>query len=179
MDINKFKDVAEHIVLLHRTGAPHDSLIKELIEYLYEESEGRLLQYILLIDDIKRAESQKEKEILYGGLEDAMHGMTHYSGILKESKQPLKEIKNYDKFLYDNSDGNIAFLIRIARAYFPDGTYGHASNNGVLFFNQFRDLLRKNKDKYIDGESTEWAKQFGYYDYIKLVLGKDSDNIET
>lgn len=176
MNIDKFKDIAERIVLLSRMGTPHDSLIKELIEYLYEESEGRLLQYILVIDDIKRAESQKEKDILYGGLEDAMHGMTHYSGILKEAKQPLREIRDYDKFLFDNSDGNIAFLIRIARAYFPDGTYGNASANGVLFFNQFRDLLRKHKDKYLDGDSTNWAKQHGYYDYIKQVLDKDSAN---
>jgi hypothetical protein len=149
-------------------------MIKKLAEYLYDESDGNLLYYLTIIDDIRKKRIQEEKNVLYNGLQDAMHFMSHMSGLIDENR--TKDLKGLNKLLFDPTDGNISFLINIVKAYFPDGTYGHAAQNGVEFFNKFRALLRKHKDQYLTGDSMDWAKRYGHYDYIKLVLEKDSDN---
>lgn len=176
MNIDKFKTVAEQIVFLNHTGAPDSVMLKLLVEFLYDESEGRLLEYFTMIDDIRKAKLQEEKNILYQGLQDAMHSMSHMSSLVDENK--TKELKALNKLFFDPTDGNIAFLINITKAYFPDGTYGHAAQSGVDFFNKFRALLRKNKDQYLTGDSMNWAKRLGHYNYIKLVLDKDPDNVK-
>lgn len=173
MNIDKLKTVVKQIELGKYTGAPDSVLIKLLVEYLYDESQGKLLEYFTMIDDIRKAKLQEEKNILYNGLQDAMHSMSHMSGLIDENK--TRDLKALNKLLFDPTDGNIAFLINIAKAYFPDGTYGHASQSGVEFFNKFRKLLRANKDRYLTGDSMDWAKRNGHYDYIKLVLDKDTE----
>ena len=174
MNIDRFKEIANHIVFLNLTGASDSAMIRELVEFLYDESNGRLLEYFTMVDDIRKTKLQEEKQILYNGLQDAMHSMSHMSSLIDENK--TRDLKALNKLFFDPTDGNIAFLINIAKAYFPDGTYGHASNSGVDFFNKFRALLRKHKDQYLTGDSVGWAKMHGHYDYIKLVPEKDPDN---
>lgn len=174
MNVFKLTNVVETIRMMEKMGASDGEMIRELLEFLHEESNGKLLHHILILDDIKRSENEKEKEILRGGLEDAMHGMIHYSTILEDEKQPIKKMKLYDKLMFDDFDGNIAFIVKIAMAYFPDGVYGPCSNNGVRFFNKFKQLLHKHKDKYLNGKFTDWAKGHGYYDYLKLVIEKNN-----
>jgi len=182
MNIEKFKTVAEQIVMFNHMGTPDSALIKMLVEFLYDESEGRLLEYFTMIDDIRKEKLHEEKMVLYNGLQDAMHSMSHMSDIIEEEKlvdkEKMKDLKALNKLFFDPTDGNISFLIHIAKAYFPDGTYGHAANSGVNFFNKFRALLRKHKDQYLNGESKDWAIRNKHYDYIKLVLEKDPDNNE-
>ena len=173
MNIEKLKSVVKQIELGKYVGAPNSALIKLLVEFLYDESNGQLLEYFTLIDDIRKEKLREEKMILYRGLEDAMHSMSHLSSKIEE--KDMKGLDAINKIYFHPKDGNIAFLINIAKAYFPDGTYGHAANSGVDFFNKFRALLRKHKDKYLTGDSMEWAKNFGHYDYIKLVLEKDPE----
>ena len=171
MNIDKFKEVVHQIELLNQIGASDSTMLKTLVEYLYDESEGRLLEYFAMIDDIRKEKLHEEKMILYRGLEDALHSMSHYSETI--DKEDMTALKAVNKIYFNPKDGNIAFLINIAKAYFPDGTYGHASASGVDFFNKFRALLRKNKDKYLNGDSKDWAIDLKHYDYIKLVLDKD------
>jgi hypothetical protein len=173
MNIEKFREIAQQIESLKYMGAPDSTMVKILIEFLYDESEGRLLEYFTMIDDIRKEKLHEEKLILYNGLQDVMHSMFHMSDTIDEGN--MKKLKLINKLFFNPTDGNIAFLINIAKAYFPDGTYGHAANSGINFFNKFRKLLREHKDQYLDGESTDWAKQHGHYDYIKLVLEKDPD----
>ena len=108
--------------------------------------------------------------ILYGGLEDAMHLASNYSA----SAEHPKEMKSLDKLVFDPDDGNIAFIIRIAMAYFPSGTADGASFAGEDFFNKFVALILKHQSKYLTGDSKEWAQRYDYYDYIKLVVEKNS-----
>lgn len=177
MNIDKLKEVVAQIEFLRQCGSSDRGLIKLLVEYLYDESNGKLLDYFAMVDDIRKEELHKEKIILYHGLEDAMHSMSHLSNKIEEND--MKALKAVNNIYFHPTDGNIAFLINIAKAYFPDGTYGHAAASGVDFFNKFRVLLRKHKDQYLTGESKEWAVRLGHYDYIKMVLEKDPDNIKT
>ena len=174
MNIGKLKDVVLNIEFLKECGSSDSTMLKLLVEYLYDESNGKLLEYFTMIDDIRKERLQEEKLILQMGLQDAMHSMSHMSSLIDENR--TKDLKGLNKLLFDPTDGNIAFLINIAKAYFPDGTYGHAAQSGVEFFNKFRKLLRTHKDKYLTGDSKDWAKMHKHYDYIKLVLEKDSDN---
>lgn len=174
MNIDKLKGVVTQIAFLRDCGVPDSTLVKTLVEFLYDESNGKLLEYFTMIDDIRKEKAKEERNIIMHGLEDAMHSMSHLSS--KIDTKDMKALKAINKIYFDPDDGNIAFLINIAKAYFPDGTYGHAAQSGVEFFNKFRTLLRKHKDQYLTGESMDWAKRCGHYDYIKLVLEKDSDN---
>jgi len=173
MNIDKLHEVVKKIEFLKYCGSSDSALIRTLVEYLYDESNGKLLEYFTMVDDIRKEQLHKEKMVLYHGLEDAMHSMSHFSSKIDEGD--MVALKAVNQIYFDPTDGNIAFLINIAKAYFPDGTYGHAAQSGVEFFNKFRDLLRKHKDQYLTGDSMEWAKRFGHYQYIKLVLDKDSE----
>jgi hypothetical protein len=173
MNIDKLHEVVKKIEFLKYCGSSDSALIRTLVEYLYDESNGKLLEYFTMVDDIRKEQLHKEKMVLYHGLEDAMHSMSHFSSKIDEGD--MVALKAVNQIYFDPTDGNIAFLINIAKAYFPDGTYGHAAQSGVEFFNKFRDLLRKHKDQYLTGDSMEWAKRFGHYEYIKLVLDKDSE----
>jgi len=173
MNIDKLHEVVKQIEFLKYCGSSDSALIRTLVEYLYDESQGKLLDYFAMVDDIRKEKLHEEKMILYHGLEDAMHSMSHMSNNIDEGN--MRTLKNINKIYFDPTDGNICFLINIAKAYFPDGTYGHAAASGVDFFNKFRNLLRKHQDKYLTGDSMEWAKTHGHYDYIKLVLDKDPD----
>jgi hypothetical protein len=175
MNIDKFREITQQIEFLKLTGAPDSVMIRILVEFLYDESQGKLIEYFAMIDDIRKEKLKEEKNVLYQGLQDAMHSMSHMSDTIEEGD--IKTLKTLNKLFFDPTDGNIAFLINIAKAYFPDGTYEHAATSGVNFFNKFRALLRKHKDKYLTGDSKDWAIQQGHYDYIKLVLEKDPDNI--
>jgi hypothetical protein len=168
-DCDFYEEIPESYIL------DKDKLESILMERLgIYESEGRLLEYFTMIDDIRKEKLREEKMILYHGLEDAMHSMSHYADSVDEGE--MKELKSINKLYFDPTDGNIAFLINIAKAYFPNGTYDNAAISGVNFFNRFRKLLRAHKDEYLNGKSSQWAKTQGHYDYIKLVLDKDSDN---
>lgn len=172
MNIKKLEETVESIKTMAHFGASDYDLIKELVEFLYEESDGSLLNYILIIDEIKKREVKQKEQTLYGGLEDAMHNLSSYSRKLHETKQPLKELRALDRFLTGEVDGNIASMIRIAMAYFPKGDSNGASENGKYFFERFKETLVANKDKYLTGDSSDWAKHYGYYDYIKMVIEK-------
>lgn len=169
MNISKLKEKIEEVELLNNLGTSDEEQTMVLAKFLYEESGGNLLQLILIIDAIKKDEYKKRELLLYRGLESAMHSFSRYSQNLEENK----ELNTLFDLYFGKEDGNIAFLIDIAKAYFPDGTYGGCSESGVYFFNKFKELLGKNKDKYLSGDCAEWAKSFGHYDYIKMVLEKD------
>ena len=71
------------------------------------------------------------------------------------------------------TEDNLAFIINIARAYFSNGNCTGSSENGRWFFETFKSLLIKYKDKYLKGGSSyDWACSFGHIDYIKLVLNE-------
>ena len=170
MNIKKLEETVESIKTMAHFGASDSDLIKELIEFLYEESGGSLLNYILIIDEIKRRESKQKEQLLYGGLEDAMNNFSSYSRKLHKAKQPIRELKALDDFIIGKDNGNIAAMIRIAIAYFPKGDSDGASENGKYFFGVFKEALMSNRDKYLIGDSSDWAKHYGYYDYIKMVI---------
>lgn len=169
MNIKKLKDMLDSFQF---QSMEHNSQLRVITQYLYEESDKNLMHLILWVNEIEKQNQKEEMNTMYQGLQDAMHNMSHYSQEIEHLKTTPKKLKNINEFLYNNKDGNIAFIINIAKAYFKNGTSEGASICGIYFFEQFKKFLLKNKDKYLTGKSKDWAINFGHYDYIKLVVDK-------
>lgn len=144
-------------------------VLNKILKLLYDYNNGNLIPMILFIDKLQKEEQENKNRILYGGLEDAMHNFSSLSNKLENNK--IKDAKESFNF-YLNGD-NIAMVIRIAMGYFPKGNLNGASENDKWFFNKFKNMLMLNKEKYLNGDSTDWAKQHGYYEYIKLVIDQN------
>ena len=171
MNLDKLQQLVHQLGFAQHLGASDSELIQQLVEYLYNETGGDLIQFFVLIDKLNKDKMKKENMILYRGLEDAMH---HFSFFSEQSKKGNK-IKPFVNFYFNNPEGNVAFIINIMKAYFPDGEVGGAANSGKYFFDKFKELLLKNKDKYLNGENTEWAKSQNHYDYIKMFIEKNNN----
>ena len=59
MNIEKLKDVVQEIQFLKHCGASDSTMIRALVEYLYDESNGKLLEYFTMIDDIRKTKVQE------------------------------------------------------------------------------------------------------------------------
>lgn len=77
MNIELLKELVLQIEVMNHIGASDRDQISKIVEFLYDVSGGDIWSYFEIVDKIRRAESEKEKEILRGGLEDAMHSMAH------------------------------------------------------------------------------------------------------
>jgi len=168
MDIIKLKNLVNKLAFAETLGASDNELISELVEFLYDESGGNLLSYFMIIDKLNKEKVKKENMILYRGLEDAMHMSSAFSKLIEENN--IKKLKNYFEIYFEPNDGNIAFIINIMKAYFPDGKSQGASSSGHYFFEKGKELILKHKDKYLNGDSSEWAKSQNHYDYIKMFI---------
>lgn len=150
-----------------------EQVARELVNIIYEYYQENLLTLILQIQQMDIDRIKREKMILYRGLEDGMHGMSILSEYLLE-ENTSRQAKDSAKFYFEPDDGNIAMLINIAKAYFPNGTSEGASKSGKWFFDKFVSLLKNNKEKYLEGgDSYDWAKSLNHCDYIDLVLKKN------
>jgi hypothetical protein len=167
--MNLLEKIEEYIEKAKLLDHKDNMVRNEIIQIMHDHYEGDLLQSFLYIDQLNKKRLKKERQILYGGLEDGMHELSSISkkimeGDIKKAKQEIN--------LYFTSD-NIAFLIRIAIAYFPKGEYQSCSLIGRWFFDSFKSMLQEHKGRYLEGgDSFEWAKHHGYFDYIKLILSK-------
>ena len=166
MNLQKLKDLIVTFERLKEVGVPDDKFDRLLAHFMYEEHKGSLRNLFLDIDDIEKEKVKEKEMLLYHGLEDAIHGLAGYSSKVNNAK----ELRSYDKFF--SGDGSIPFMINIMKSYFPKGVSNGASENGKYLFNKFKDNLLKNKDQYLDGKSTQWAHDYGHYEYIKLVIEK-------
>lgn len=148
-------------------------VFNDIINLLYYHSNGDLLPAFMLIDKLKKQDHKNEINEMYQGLEDGMHSMAMLSKHLIEDKTSRKA-KEFANFYFDETDGNIAYLINIAKSYFKNGTSDGCSNNGIWWFDNFVKILKKHKDKYLKGgASYDWACNYKHIDYIKLVLEKN------
>jgi len=176
MDIKKLKETVNLIEQLKSIGASETIQINTLVEFLYNTTNGELMPLFLTIDELKKKEILEEKQKLTIGLEAAMHLCSNFSISLNINNKnwQFKKIKELDKTYFNNAEGNIAYIIPIAMAYFPKGNSKGASLLGDYFFARFLDLLMANKEKYLNGDSKGWAESHGYSDYIKLVIEENS-----
>ena len=148
-------------------------VLKEMVNVLFNHTDGNLLTFFMIIDKLSKDKRQKELNEMYQGLQDGMHSQAMLSRHLLEDKTS-KQAKDFAKFYFNYKDGDIASLINIAKAYFKDGTANGASNSGHWWFEQFVKILKSNKDKYLEkGSSYKWACNYNHIDYIKLVLSKN------
>ena len=170
MDLEKLQETVDQMRVMQQFGRNDSILVRYLLEFVYNEYGGNLTQIFLSINEMEKETQKKQNQILYGGLEDAMHLVANYSGVADKPKV----IKILDRLVFNSDVGNISFIIRIAMAYFPTGTSERSSLAGKEFFTKFKDLLLKHKDKYLTGDSKNWADTYGYSDYIRLVIEKNS-----
>lgn len=149
-------------------------LIEEMLNIVYSYHKKNTLKLFLQIQELEKKRIQEENNLLYRGLQDAMHLGAHGARELLENKTS-KQAKDYFKCVFKSK--NIAYVINICKAYFPNGTSEGASNNGKWFFEQFVTILKENKDRYLEGgKSYEWAKIFDHLNYINLVLENNKDD---
>ena len=148
---------------------PTDNNIRnDIIQILHDHYDGNLLNSFLVIEQLNKVKLQKEKDLLYRGLEDGMHNLTSVCKSLLEDKTS-KQAKEFAKTFF--VENNLAYIINIAKGYFPKGHSKGASTNGKWFFDAFKALLIKHKDKYLKGGSSyDWACRFEHINYINLVL---------
>lgn len=172
--INKIENYIQNIKSNPFYSLTDNDVRHNIIQILHDHYDGNLLSSFLEIEQLNKEKLQKEKDLLYFGLEDAMHNLSSVSRHLLEDSTS-RQAKNYAKVLF--TEDNLAYIIRIAKAYFPKGTCEGASINGKWFFNTFKDLLIKHKDKYLKGgDSYNWVCNFEHIDYINLVLSKTIKN---
>jgi len=161
MNLQKLKEL---IAVLEVLPISESEKTQSILEFLYKESKSSLREMLLSIDEMERVKREKERNILYQGLQDAMHGMI----ALSEGIENRKGKRVNDFYFHDSS---ISFLIQIMKAYFPTGKADGASQHGHLFFNKFVSLLKETKAEYLpDGKSYNWAVRNDYLEYINLVL---------
>ena len=171
-------DKLEEFVKNKRTGfdGGEDLTIYEVLELLYTLEGGDLSKMILSIDRLNKIQTGKEMQIMRFGVDAGMSNM--YSLCSKLLLDNSKEAKKQAEYYFRNEDGNIASLIDIAKARFTTGTPKNYSISGQWWFNEFRNLLVQNKDKYLPGGSSyNWVVDFGHEEYINLVLSNIKDDV--
>lgn len=161
----RLKFIFENISLL-----TEDAIKTELINLLHEEYKQDMLPLFIRIQQLDKEQVENEKRLLYGGLEDAMHNMVNISRYLLEEKTS-RQAKDSVKFMFESN--NIAYLIRVMMAYFPNATSKGASNSGKWVFDKFIKLVLDNRHKYQKGGNDRtWLQNMKYDKYIDLILEK-------
>ena len=145
-----------------------DSLMLDLV---YSRNKENTMKLFLEIQEKDKKRIKKKNQKLYMGLEGAMNSFVGLSRALLDGKNKRKANDYLDLII---KDGNIAYMIDVCKAYFPDGKPGGASNNGRWYFEQFKNMLLENKENFEEGgKDRRWAKSFDHLDYIELVLKED------
>ncbi len=165
------KSIKEELIsIVSLSGVLPDKEIEGLLLDLiiYKRNKENTLKLFLEIQDRDKKRIKEENQKLYMGIESAMHNFAGVSKYLMEGKNSRKA-KEYLKMIL--SEKNIAYLINICKAYFPNGTSKGASNLGKWFFEQFTNMIKEHGHLYLEGgEDHKWAKRFDHVDYIKLVI---------
>lgn len=157
--------------VFHKTT--DEEVLTEIIKELYGHSKGDLLPAFIAIDKLAKEEAKAERQLMYRGVEDMIGNFSMVSMHLLEGKTS-RQAKDRVKYLTLNEEGNIAHMIAAMKAYFPDGKVNGASNAGTWYFNKFKDLLLKNKSKYLKGGSSyNWAIDYEHFEYIKLFIDEN------
>jgi len=167
--LNKLQETINRLVELDQFGVLSDSEVnREVIKLIYKHTEGNLLPLILEVDNLNKEKSKEKELLLYQATEQGMHDFSCISKHVLEDIN-IRQARKYTKVFLE--EDNLAYIIYIVKAYFPNGNAEGASNNGRWFFNKFKDMLVKHKDKYLEGGSSyDWACNYNHIDYIKLVL---------
>lgn len=143
----------------------------EILKFLYKNHNGSIMKMVLMIDEIEREKSKEQKQLLYRGLEDAMHGMSNLALAIEE-----RDAKATRRVYFDSD--NPAYLLWIARAYFTDATSDRCSNSGKRFFEKLVSMLVKTREDYLPGgKSYAWAVEFGHLEYIQQILANYDKNV--
>jgi len=170
MDLKNLKYLIDVLIM----GGMSDSFAtREILEFLYNNQSGSLREMVLMIDEIEKEKSKDRENLLYRGLEDAMHGFSSLAESITIGTETSKNTLN----VYFGSD-NPAFLLFIARAYFKDATSDGCSASGKYFFNRLVSLIVKTRAYYLpDGMYRRWAIEFGHLEYIEKILANYDKNV--
>lgn len=167
--LNKLQETINRLVELDKfVGLSDTEVNKEVIKLIYEHTNGNLLPLILEVDNLNKEKFKEKELLLYQATEQGMHNFSSISQhVLGDTN--IRQAREFTKYFLE--EDNLAHTIYIVKAYFPNGNAEGASNNGQWFFNKFKDILIKHKDKYLEGGSSyDWACNYKHIDYIKLVL---------
>jgi hypothetical protein len=157
----------ENYCLALKSGCDDKTIIDKLIKLVYGFYQENTFPLFLAIQKLERDKMKEEVAIMYGGLEDSMNNFVSMARPLLEDKNNRAKLMAKEIMFSDN----LAYLIRICKAYFPDGKPHTAAQNGRWMLDAFVQILKENKSKYIiGGSSYDWAKNFGYVDYINLII---------
>jgi hypothetical protein len=171
IDIKELKEIISHMELMEKIGTNDDDILYHLLNYLYDCTDKRLLELFIKIDEIEKLHLRRKEQILALGLQDAVHAIAAFSRDIS-----LKNLEHANKQYFEDDNYSIPFLINIIKAHFPDGISDDKSPAVVEVFNKFLNLLVKNKERFLTGVSSNWSKDYGHYDYLKLVLEKNLED---
>lgn len=148
------------------------TITSSIINILYNHYQGNLFKIVMEIDNSAKEKAKEKELILYKGVEDGMHNFSSLAHHILEDTN-IRKARRFAKFFLE--EDNIAMTINIMKAYFPGGTCKGASTNGQWFFNKFKEMLTKNKDKYLEGgNSYDWACNYKHIDYIRKLLKEEN-----
>lgn len=140
---------------------------------VYDEHKEDTMAMFVQIQEKDKKRLRKEELKLKMAVENSMHSFIHIAKALLENKTSHKA-KAFAKYAVDDDD--ITYLIDTCKVYFPDGKAKYAAPNAKWFLDKFIQILKKHKDKWIEGGSSrDWAVQFGHAEYIDLVLSQIED----
>lgn len=166
-------DKLRTLLVLLSLGESEEVVYQKLVEIIHTRYKKDMLTLFLQIQELDKLDMQKKLQTMYLGLQDGMHNSAILAKLLLESKtsRAAKEAAAY----YFKSD-NIASLINIMKAYFPNGKADGCSNAGRWFYDSFVEQLMLHKHKYLEGGSSyNWVTMYGHEDYINLILKINND----
>ena len=153
-------------------------LLEYIIDQIYDDFKGDITTLILNVDNAKKKRQLERINKLEHGLLNSIHNMSISIKLSEHLK--TKKGKLLFNILYGDDGDNIPMFIPIMMAHFPDAKIDRHSESEKKWFNYHLNIFMKHKNKYVDGDSMDWAKTMGYYDYmVKLVdnnIKEESDD---
>jgi hypothetical protein len=162
--------IQEHLLLCEQFGISDGAVVKGILEILYDQSGGKLMEYFMMIDEIHKANTKKEHNLLYAAAQDGMHSSANLAQLLLEEKTS-RQAKDFAKHMFESGDG-LGYMINIAKSYFGKGNSDGASRIGKWWFNKFSKIIKENKGEFENTESHwyKWAERNNHLEYINLIL---------
>lgn len=146
-----------------------DYVHNKLIDYVYNHHKENTMKIFLAIQENERSEMKDKLRYYRWGIEESAGHLAILSKDVENKK--IKSAKDSVSFWFNEE--NVAHIINTCRVIFPNAEYDGAAQAHRWIFDKFVSILKEHKHLYIEGgESRGWADNFGYAEYIDLVIEK-------
>lgn len=139
---------------------------------LVSENREEIIRLLMREFSEESAESARKLLNLTVALSDAAIG--HYAKGEEEARSAAHWLIQQRSF-NDDPDINLAVMVPVCKTMFPNGTAKNGTKGDKLYFEAMVKLLT-NPKVFTWEKCGEWAEQFGYKDYIELVLRSLNSN---